>query len=58
MKTKIKMKIKMKNKTYLVSWFNNAWHNEIFYGKNVKDVLFQCRDINIIPKKIEQIKEQ
>ena len=49
------MKMKMKNKTYLVSWFNNAWHNEIFYGK---DVLFQCRDINIIPKKIEQIKEQ
>ena len=52
----MKMKMKMKNKTYLVSWFNNAWHNEIFYGKNVKDVLFQCRDINIIPKKIEQIK--
>lgn len=44
-------------KKYLVTWFDNTWHNGTFYGKNVKDVLRQCMDINIKPKKIEMLEE-
>ena len=38
---------------YLVTWFDNAWHNGTFYGRNVRDVIHQCKDIYIRPKKIE-----
>lgn len=38
---------------YLVTWFDNAWHNGTFYGRNVRDVIHQCKDIHIRPKKIE-----
>lgn len=41
----------MENK-YLVTWFDNAWHNGTFWGKNVRDILHQRMDINIKPKKI------
>lgn len=44
-------------KKYLVSWFDNAWHNGIFYGKNVRDIIHQCVDINIHPKDIKEIEE-
>lgn len=38
-------------------WFDNAWHNGTFYGKNVRDILCQCMDINIKPKEIELLEE-
>lgn len=48
---------KFMEKKYLVSWFDNAWHNGIFYGKNVRDIIHQCMDINIHPKSIQDIEE-
>lgn len=44
-------------KKYLVSWFDNAWHNGIFYGNSVRDIIRQCMDINIYPKNIQEIEE-
>lgn len=37
-------------KKYLVTWFDNAWHNGTFYDRNVRDELHQCININIKPK--------
>lgn len=44
-------------KKYLVTWFDNAWHNGTFYGKNARDIVHQCMNIGIKPKKIELLEE-
>ena len=42
-------------KKYLVTWYNNGWHNGIWEGKLAYDVFCQLRDEGIRPKNMQRI---
>lgn len=42
-------------KKYLVTWYDNAWHNGIWEGISAYDVFCQLKDVGIKPKNIQRV---